>query len=114
MVAMMEVDGEAAPIEREILAVTLPYPNEIRRAKAFLLSRGLSQLLSLLSNILNHQQQRCLMANLISMSMADGVIHTCEQALLDRFKQALSFVEADYTALYDVLLTRDNLAILAA
>ena len=112
--AMMEVDNEVTPQEREMLTLHVPYPEEIRLGEDFLHGYGLDHLLERLGAVLNPAQQRCLMANLIALVMVDGVIHSAEQALLDRFKKALNFSEDGYTALYEALLVKDNLSVFAS
>lgn len=114
MLALMEADDGVAPTEQELLTLTVPYPDDIHLGQDYLHAYGLDHLLGRLGAVLNAAQQQCLMANLIALVMADGVIRSAEQAMLERFKQAMNFPEADYAVLYEVLLVKNNLAVFAA
>lgn len=114
LLAMMEADGSVAREEMELLTLAVPYPDDIRLGQDFMHAYDLDHLLDRLSGVLDAPQQRCLMANLIAVMLADGMVRSSEQALLARFKQALNFGEGDYAALYEALLVKDNLAVFAA
>lgn len=70
-------------------------------------------LLSQLGAVLDKTQKQCLMANVIAVAMVDGALQGEEQECLQRFKQAMEISPEEYAALYDVLLLKNNLTVLA-
>jgi uncharacterized tellurite resistance protein B-like protein len=113
LLALMACDREALPAEEELLTVTVPYSEDITLGRDYLGAYGLDHLLGRLQAVLNPAQSCCLLANLVALSMEDGLIRTSEQELLERFQKALGISNADYETLYDVLLLKNNLSIFA-
>lgn len=114
LLAMMDADRQATPAEQELLSLTIPYPEEIELGRDYLHAYGLDHLLSRLSRVLARPQRLCLLANLIALAMVDGLIRSSENELLDRFQQALELAESDFASLYEALMIKNNLSVLAA
>jgi tellurite resistance protein len=111
--AMMEADQETTTGEEKLLHLTVPYPNDIHLGEEFLRAYGLDHLLNRVGSVLNAEQKRCLLANLIAVAMEDGVIRSSEQRTLDQFRQALGIGEDIYASMYEILFVKSNLAVFA-
>jgi uncharacterized tellurite resistance protein B-like protein len=111
--AMAESDGESCSREREEIARVLGAPAVFDEGAAFLRQHGVEALLASLSPLLNPAQKRCLVANLLSLAMVDGLLRSAEQKLADRFQSALAMADGDFQSLREILLTKHNLSVFA-
>lgn len=112
--AVMDADHRVDPVETEWLCQKLPDLVAIEQGSAWLRAHGLENLLKELPAALNEMQRLCLIANLIAAVMADGYLERAEQELVERFRTALGVSEEDYEPLFQTLLTRNQVAVLAS
>jgi uncharacterized tellurite resistance protein B-like protein len=110
ILALVEADGAAADEEQEARRRLIEDPATWKAAETLWTERGLEGVLVCLDR-LNRAQQRCLLANLVAVGMCDGWLRTAEQELLDRFRQAMAFSPEEYDALYQVLLSKEDLSV---
>jgi uncharacterized tellurite resistance protein B-like protein len=61
---------------------------------------------------LDHQQQLCFLANLYELAMVDGVLHTAEQRLIDRFIELQHLAQSESESIREVLLIKNQLSAL--
>ncbi len=109
--AALDADGQVDPVETEWLSRKLPDPVAIEQGSAWLRVNGLDALLEALPSILNHEQQVCLLANLVGAVMADGLLEPAEQDLVGRFRSALDIGQSEYERIFNVLLSRNQVAV---
>ena len=112
--AMIQVDDNADPKELAVLWHLVDDHAATNQGMNFFARGGIEGVLHRVPRSLNHAQQLCLMANLLKVAMIDGVLRSSEQQLLTRFKEATGISDADYEALYDVLLLKNNLSVFAS
>jgi uncharacterized tellurite resistance protein B-like protein len=72
---------------------------------------GVDFLLSVLPDLLNREQKRCLYANLLRVAMADEMLRSAERELLHRFQSALNISDQEHEAIYAVLLVKLDLSV---
>lgn len=111
--AMTQCDNGVAAEEIEYLSRMLQDPDAWAGGAQYLADSGVDHLLSQLPGRLGPAQKRCLIANLLGVAMADGLLRGREQELLERFREALAFPFAEYAAIQDVLMTKNNLQVFA-
>jgi uncharacterized tellurite resistance protein B-like protein len=110
--AVLDADGHVDPLETEWLGRKFPDPVAIEQGSAWLRVNGLDALLENLPPILNSEQRTCLMSNLVGAVMADGLLEPAEQELVERFRLALDINEQEFGELFQVLLSRNQVAVL--
>ena len=111
--AMIQADGAADPKELNLLRRLIDDPSVSAFGLKFLAAHGIEELLNRLNALLTPPQKLCLLANLLKVAMADGLLRSTEQRLLARFKEATGVSDRDYQALFDVLLLKNNLSVFA-
>jgi uncharacterized tellurite resistance protein B-like protein len=111
--AMAEADGEPSPLERAEVERVLGGASGAKEGALWLRQHGVDGLLGCLGTALSPAQKRCLLANVLGVAMADGLLRTAEEALADRFKSALDLADAEFEEIHRVLLARHNLAVFA-
>ena len=111
--AMAEVDGQTTAGERSAIQRVLGDSPAETQGADYLRKHGLEPVLSALEAGLSLPQKRCLLANLLTVAMSDGLLRSTEQELIDRFKEAMAFKEDVFQPIHDVLLTLHNLAVFA-
>lgn len=111
--ALIQADGHADQVELNILQQAVPDPSLIEQGRRHLERTGVEGLLPQLKAVLNPSQRLCLLANLIEVAMADGVLRSKEQRLLERFQAALEISEPDYQAVFNTLRIGHQLAVFA-
>ena len=111
--SVMDADHHVDPVETEWLCMKLPDLVAIEQGSAWLRVHGTEALMKELPSALNFPQRLCLIANLIGAVMSDGLLEPAERELVDRFRQTLEISEEEFDRLFQVILTRNQLAILA-
>ncbi|MGB0583323.1 MAG: hypothetical protein ACPGVU_26875 [Limisphaerales bacterium] len=111
--AVMDADHRVDPVETEWLCQKLPDLVAIEQGSAWHRVHGTENLLKELPAALNYPQRLCLIANLIGSVMSDGLLEPAEHELVDRFRTALEIGEEEYDRLFQVILTRNQVAVLA-
>ncbi len=109
--AMAGADNELDDAELALVTRIMDDANKMLAGRAHLAKSGVDRLLDQVCTVLNEAQGRCLMANLISVAMADGSLRGAEQRLFERFKLAIGMDAAEFQRLFDALLLKNNLAI---
>lgn len=112
--AMITADETVLAGEQELLAQTVPYPDEIRCGQEYIQAHGVEGLLARLPQVLTMPQRLCVYANLLAVAMVDGALRGVEQELLERFQRAMALSDADATRLYSVLLLKNCLGVFEA
>ena len=111
--ALMQCDGSVDSKEMEWLVRQIPRPEVIEASRKWLETHGTTVLLQSLSKVLSPAQQRCLLANLLTVAVADGRFRRAEQEFLQRVQQSLSLGAEEMKQLLDALLLKINLAVFA-
>jgi len=111
--AMIESDDHIDLTELKYLAQRLQDKTPIQHGHAFLQQHGLDNLLANATRVLDPKQARCLFANLVAVTMLDGLLKLVEMDLLDRFQTALHIGAEDRQHIWDILLTKHRLAVFA-
>jgi uncharacterized tellurite resistance protein B-like protein len=109
--AMMEADESIAGQERELLFRRLQDDEVVDRGVRYLREHGLEKLMRQLAVLLDKAQRECLLANLLAVAMADGLLRSSEQELLERFQAALHLNPLETQEFQQVLLAKNNLAV---
>jgi uncharacterized tellurite resistance protein B-like protein len=113
MQIMMNADELLDKEELELISRIIPEPEIMQTASAFRDAYAVDDLIEMSAAALDQAQRQCLMANLISMAMADGQVAPSEQGLLERFRSALGIRAAEFDTRYETLQCKNNLAIFA-
>ena len=111
--SMMEIDGHVEKGEMLALAEAVPDASAIDQGIRYFQQNGIHHLLEQAGLVLNGDQQRCLMANLIGVAMEDGLLRSAEQQALGSYRQALGIHDDEYNAIFEVLMNKNNVAVLA-
>ncbi|MEW6304159.1 MAG: TerB family tellurite resistance protein [Verrucomicrobiota bacterium] len=109
--AMIEADGTVDKEELAILSHAISNPLTIAQGISYLKEHGLDALLERLQKVLDRPRRQCLLANLIAVAMADGLLRSREQELMDRFRIALGMDEQQYEALFHTLMLKNCLSL---
>lgn len=111
--AVVEADDHIDMAELNYLSQRLQNKTAIQRGHAFLQQHGLDKLLAKAPRVLNAKQGRCLFANLVAVTMLDGLLKPVEMDLLDTFQAALHISQEDRQQIWELLLTKHRLAVFA-
>ena len=109
--AMIQADGNIDSEELRLLNRQVEDAGAIDQGLEYLRRHGPVELLEELRAMLDRRQKLCLIANLIEMSMVDGLLRTTEQQLLKQVREALAIGQNDYEALYEALMIKNNTAV---
>lgn len=113
LLLMMQADGTISDEEYAILSRVVRDPGSAQRAADLVAYTDRDELLRQLGQELNLKQQRCLLANLLAVAMVDGVLRSTEQEFLDEVRASLSLGEQEFNDVYEVMMTRNRLAVFA-
>ncbi len=111
--AVMGADGQVDPVETEWLSRRIPAPEAIQEGSAWLRVHQLDKLLEEAPRILNDAQCECLVANQLSAVMSDGLLRSAERDLVERFQNALNLTKDRFNEIFEILLSRNQVAVLA-
>ena len=95
MHAMMAVDQSFTGEEQELLQRLVGDERVVNMGVNYLRAHDLDYLLVRLPSVMVPAQRRCLMSNLIGLSMVDGELNGAEQELLERYRRSLEISEDD-------------------
>lgn len=109
--AMVQSDQKVDPAEMEWMRDRNVDMQTLRRAGAWLRANGVEKLLQHTKMLFNEDQKHCLLANLLSLAMADGVFRSKEAGLIERFRVELDVPEEQYRQIYETLLARANVGV---
>jgi len=112
--AVLASDGQVDPVETEWLCQKMPDPVAIEQGSAWLRTNDLEALLGILPTVLDEAQRECLIANQLSAIMVDGFLDQSERDLVERFRDALEIDPARYEQIFNVILTRNQVALLVS
>ena len=112
--AVLASDGQVDPVETEWLCLKIPDPVAIEQGSAWLRANGLEALFKTLPSVLDEAQRECLIANQLSAIMVDGFLDQSERDLVDRFRAALNIDPDRYEQIFNVILTRNQVALLVS
>ncbi len=111
MQAIAQSDNKIDSAEMEWLSAKLLDKNALRRGGAWLRDNNVDKLITQCARLMHGDQRRCLISNLISLAMADGLYRSKESELIEKFRVALEISEDEFTQLYDPLMARNNVGI---
>ena len=74
-------------------------------------NRHVDECIPLIANILNPQQQRVALANMIDIAMADGYLDEAENVLLSAYATAFEVADEDIQKIVDVITIKNNRSI---
>ncbi|MBT3376270.1 MAG: TerB family tellurite resistance protein [Lentisphaerae bacterium] len=110
---MATVDQDLDDLEEQYIRRVCANDKETYvNALAFYNDHPFDDLLGKVADI-DSQQALCIMANVVDVSMADGVLHAAENELTQRLAVALKVSRNDFLALRDTLLIKNQVSILA-
>ena len=110
--AMSECDEEKHETEEAYLRRLVERVEVVTESARLLEYKGMDGLIESLPGPLDDIQCRCLMVNLLGLAMVDGQLKGPEQELIGRFHQALQVSDDDFHLYLEVLLAKNNLAVL--
>lgn len=108
MHAAMASDISVDPAEMQFLAGRIADSAAIHEGGLYLETRGLDGLLTELGNALSAVQKGCLLLNLVEVTILDGVLHSAEQEVVERFRLAMAIDEPEVRRISDVLIAAKN------
>lgn len=112
LTAMSECDDEKHSTEEAYLKRLFSRAEVINESNALLEYKGVEGLMKSLTELLDEDQRRCLMANLLGLAMVDGELKVKEQELIGRFQKAMNISGEDFHWFLEVLLAKNNLNVL--
>jgi uncharacterized tellurite resistance protein B-like protein len=111
MMHLAATDNEIVEEENDYIRKACYNDNDIIKAGYELYqSKSYEELLNEFSS-LDHQQALCVMANLIELAMADGVLHRNQQEMIWKFAKAAG-VSGDYEKFREILLIKNQTTVL--
>jgi uncharacterized tellurite resistance protein B-like protein len=114
--ALMHVamaDGKVAPEEdRYIVAACQGDQAILQAALAYFKNHSYAKLLADLKGTLGHEQQLCILANLMELGMSDGTLRSGEQQLMRDFVEAMGLSEDELETIRQVLIIKNRTSIL--
>jgi uncharacterized tellurite resistance protein B-like protein len=113
LIAMSECDEEQHATEEAYLRRLVEREEVVIESGRLLEFKGLDGLIAALPGPLDEIQCRCLMVNLLGLAMVDGQLKGPEQELIGRFQEALRVNDSEFHWDLEVLLAKNNLAVLA-
>jgi hypothetical protein len=108
MHAAMASDISVDAAEMQFLASRIADSSAIEEGGCYFETHGLDALLTKLGRVLNPVQKRCLLANLVEVTILDGVLRLAEQEVVERFRLAMAIDEADFRRISAVLIGAKN------
>jgi uncharacterized tellurite resistance protein B-like protein len=111
--AVLEADGQVDPLETEWLCQKIADPVSIEQGSAWLRANGAEPLIAEINRHLSPEQRECLLANQIAAVMADGLLEADERESVERFRKAMEISPERFDQLFEVLLTRNQVALMA-
>lgn len=112
--AILQADAETDEAELEWLSQRVPDQSAIQEGGSWLAAHGREKLLERIPEIMSVQQRECLLANMITAAMSDGVMRTSEQEALDCFCKAMQVKPERYQYFYDALLVKNHIGVIIA
>jgi hypothetical protein len=110
---MIECDERVEPAELKFITRRLRDETFLCAGREFLRAHGVEAVCQALQEGLDEPQRDCTLVNLIAVARVDGCLGARERELLGRFQVALGLSDSRRQELFDVLLIKDNLALLA-
>lgn len=112
LLAVTQCDDTRSEAEDAYLRRVLNDENLLAESAALLDELGTEQLAARLADGLAEDQKECLLANLLAVAMVDGELAVEEQELIEQLRSAAGIAEATQARFFEVLLTKNNLAVL--
>jgi tellurite resistance protein len=111
--AMSRADGEVSQEELAVLWHLVEDPGATNTGANLLEQEGVDGVIAQTAATLSGPQGLCLLTNLLKVAMVDGVLRSKEQALAERFRQALRVTDGTWQAIHHALMVKNNLAVFA-
>ncbi len=108
---MIQSDCSIDDEELELLNEMINHPPTILKGLDALRRLGPVELFQRASELLTEQQKLCLMANLVEMSMVDGLVRGQERKLLRQVRDAIGIDKENFDAIFDVLMIKNDRSI---
>ncbi len=109
--ALIQVDGNIDPEELILLNRQVDSPETVARGLEYLRRVGTVRLVEQLSHEYDQSQKLCLIANMLEISMVDGVLRSTEKGLMKQFREAMGIQPDDYEAIFEIILVKNNLTV---
>ena len=104
-------DNEIAQCEDDfIIKVTENRKNVLQNALNYFKTHSYEEFLQD-ANILNKEQQLCILANLIELGFADGVLHKSEQNIIKQFCDFFDIEADNYQTIQQVIFLKNNTSV---
>lgn len=109
--AMAFADNELAEEELKNLELIIPDKDAFDKGQQYWRNKGTDVLIKELSTQFTELQKRCLLANLMDLSMVDGTLTSSEQEFLQFVCTSFEITDDDFQAMFDFLYFKNNTAI---
>lgn len=107
--AMLQADSKTEEVELEWLSQRIPDQSAIQAGCSWLAHNGPEKLMEVLPDVMSMQQRECLLANQISVSMADGVLRSAEQGAIEKFRAAMQVKAERFESIFHALLIKNRI-----
>ena len=104
------VDETVAEIELKAFELVVSSKETIEKAKAEYEKTGLNGVINAIKDV-ERDVALCIIANLIELSMVDGLLRSTEKKLLKKYRIALSITEDDFQSIFEVLWLKNRTGI---
>jgi hypothetical protein len=106
--AMIQADSDIDDEELEFLNRLIDHPPTVLKGLDALRRLGTVELFAQLSDLMDDTQKLCMMANLVEMSMIDGLVRGPERRLLTQVREATGVEKSNYDAIFEILMIKNN------
>ena len=106
--AMIQADSDIDDEELEFLNRLIDHPPTVLKGLDALRRLGTVELFAQLRALLDDNQKLCMMANLVEMSMVDGLVRGNERRLLSQIREATGIEKSNFDAIFEVLMIKNN------
>ena len=106
------IDNEISSVEDHYIVVLFArHRNLLQSALAYYKRHTFEDLLTELKGLTN-EQKLCYLANMLEIGMRDGVLHSSEQRIINRFTEEMGISDEEYNAVRQVLLIKNKISVL--
>lgn len=106
--AMIQADSDIDDEELEFLNRLIDHPPTVLKGLDALRRLGTVELFEQLCDLMDDTQKLCMMANLVEMSMIDGLVRGPERQLLTQVREATGVEKSNFDAIFEILMIKNN------
>ena len=109
--AVSHINQDVSLHEMKTLEVIMPDPGLLQKGLLYWKYVGNDRLISELTTLLSDDQKKCLLANLLEVAMADGVLKIEEKKFLEQMRKEFSIDATEFNTVFDILVIKNNLSV---